>query len=86
MTKNEFINEINRTIPGINLTSEVLGYEVLDTSAPTDTLSNSVGAVVGTWNEDITITLNGKTKTYRSGNGTTFPCEFIADYKEDYYS
>lgn len=85
MQKKEFINEINRTVPNINLTDEEVDYVYKDTSNIPELGGNTVAAI-GRFTAEITITYKGKTKTYRAEDGTTFPCEFIDDYKNDFYA
>lgn len=85
MQKHEFIEEINRTIKGINLTDDNIEYIYKDTSNLPELSGNTVAAV-GRWTAEVTITYNGKTKTYQAEDGTTFPCEFINDYNDGYYS
>lgn len=84
MQKETFISEINRTIASINLTDDELIYEYKDTSSLPELSGNTVAAI-GRLTEEITITYKGKTKTYKAGDGTTFPCEFIDDYNNGYY-
>ncbi len=85
MEKHEFIEEINRTIKGINLTDESIEYVYKDTSNLHE-LSDNSGAAVGRLTAKVTITYNGKTKTYPAEDVTTFPCKFIDDYNNGYYS
>lgn len=82
MKKHEFIKEVNDTIEGINLTNEDIDYIYKDTSNLKDTGDITIGYLTAT----VTITYKGKKKTYQAGHGTTFPCEFIDDYNNGYYS
>ncbi len=85
MQKNEFIAEINRTVPRINLKDEDIEYIYRDTSNLPELTGNTVAAV-GILRAEVTITYNGKTKMYQAEHGTTFPCEFIDDYKDGFFS
>ncbi len=85
MQKDEFIAEVNRTIPGINLTDENIKYIYKDTSN-IPAVSGKTIVSVGRLTADVTITFQGKTKTYQAEDGTTFPNEFINNYKAGYFS
>jgi|GEM_PF-1094012 len=80
MKKQEFIEDVNNTINGINLTDDNIEYIYKDTS------NLPAAPAAGPLTAEVTITYNGKTKTYPAENNTSFPKEFIDDYDGGYYS
>ncbi len=85
MNKDEFIMEINETLPDINLKDTDFEYTEKDTSNLPE-LSGNVVIIAGPLTSEVTIKYNGVEKTYKAGHGTTFPCEFIDDYKKGIFS
>ena len=83
MTKTEFIEEVNKTIPNINITDENIEYTYKDKSDYAMSGNNlNITQIQG----EVSIKYNGQCKTYQSGHGTTFPSDFITDYNSGYYN
>ena len=78
-------SRINLTIDDINLTNDNVDYKHIDTSNSPALEGDIVGSIVPLRGE-AHVTFNHKTKVYPTGHGTTFPCDFINDYRDGHYS